>query len=448
MKARVAIIDDLSSARELLARSLAPTYEPQTFDGVQAALDALEGDPPDCIVTDLKMPGIDGLTGVKLFAERLPGVPVVMVTAFASVETAVEAIKAGAFDYLRKPFEPEELELVVARAVEHGALRQENARLRREVEGGRSVKGVVGRSPAIREMATILERVAPTDVPVLIEGESGTGKDLVALALHGMSRRAAGPYVAINMAAIPEGLAESELFGHEKGAFSGATSARMGYFASAKGGTLFLDEIGTLAPGLQPKLLRVLQSGEYVPVGGSKILHTDVRIVCATNENLKRAVEEGRFREDLMYRIRVVAVRLPPLRERREDLPLLAEHFVKKHAPKLGRPALPFGPDALRALLAYGWPGNVRELENAVERALLLARGETIGVEDLPEELRHLDPDEGAGSYRKAKEAWEKKYLEGVLREAGGSAGKAAELAGLHRSTLYEKLARYGLVGS
>jgi two-component system response regulator HydG len=447
MKPRVAVIDDLEQARQMLQRALSRSFAVETFGSVPEALAALGGDPPDAIVSDLKMPGIDGLEGLRRFHELMPEVPLVMLTAFASVESAVEAMKAGAYDYRRKPFEAEELELVVGRAVEHARLRRENVRLRRELGGTLGANGIVGRSPAMRELVSVIERIAPSDVPILIEGESGTGKELVARAIHDLSDRKGGPFLALNMSAIPEGLAESQLFGHEKGSFSGATSAHRGFFAEANRGTLFLDEIGTLAAALQPKLLRALQEGELIPVGASAPVKTDVRLVFATNENLKKAVEAGRFREDLYYRIRVMPVRLPPLRERREDIALLAEHFLTKHAPRLKRQPLPFEADALRALLAYPFPGNVRELENAVERALLLARGEAIRVDDLPPEIRPGEAVEGEGGYRQAKEAWERHYLEELLAQAKGSVAEAAELAGLHRSTLYEKLARFGLIG-
>jgi DNA-binding NtrC family response regulator len=448
-KPRLMVIDDLDSARQMMKRILAGAYEVYDFGAVADALPAVERAPFDAIVTDLRMPGIDGLEGLRRFKAKVPEVPVVLVTAFATVETAVEAMKAGAFDYLKKPFEPEELEMVVARAVEHARLRRDNARLRSELAGGASPQGLIGKSAALKGVLQVLARVAPTDVPILIEGESGTGKDLLARAAHAMSRRAAGPYLALNMSAIPENLAEAELFGHEKGAYTGADQAREGYFAEASGGTLFLDEIGLLPAQLQPKLLRVLQDGEYTPVGSRKARKADVRVVAATNEDLGKNVKEGRFREDLWFRLRVVPVRLPPLRERREDIPLLLEHFVRKHAVRLDRPPLPVAPDAMRALLDHGWPGNVRELEHAVERGLLLAQGDAITLADLPPELSTAPAEPAAGGegrYRRARDAWEQKFLEDLLREAGGSVGKAAELAGIHRSTLYEKLARYGLV--
>ncbi len=449
MKPKVMVIDDLDSARAMVKRALSRTYDVYDFPGVAEALPAIDRADFDCIITDLRMPEIDGMEGLRRFKQKVPDLPVVIVTAFAEVETAVEAMKNGAFDYLKKPFEPEELEMLVARAVEHGRLRRENQRLKSALDGSFSAHGIVGRSASMREVVSILDRVAPSDVPILIEGESGTGKDMVARAVHGMSKRRDGPYLALNMSAIPENLAESELFGHEKGAFSGADQARAGFFAEAEGGTLFLDEIGLLPSTLQPKLLRVLQDGDYIPVGSRKPRRANVRVVCATNVDLKKAVAEGKFREDLYFRIRVVQVRLPPLRERREDIPLLLEHLVKKHAARLSRPVLMPDPAAMKAILDHPWPGNVRELEHAVERALLLARGDALTLEDLPPELKGRPADGGEPEetgYRHARDAWERRYFEELLKEAGGSVGKAAELAGLHRSTLYEKLAKIGLV--
>ncbi len=450
-KPNLMVVDDLDSARQMVKRVLGRSYAVFDFASVAEALPAVDRAPFDVIVTDLRMPGIDGIEGLRRFKAKVPEIPVVLVTAFATVETAVEAMKAGAFDYLKKPFEPDELELVVARAVEHARLRRDNAKLRSELRGTFDVHGIVGKSQAMKDVVSILERIAPSDVPILIEGESGTGKDLLARAAHALSRRAQGPYVALNMSAIPENLAEAELFGHEKGAFTGAEQAREGFFAEAEGGTLFLDEIGLLPAALQPKLLRVLQDGEYIPVGSRKPRKANVRVVAATNEDLARSVKEGRFREDLWFRLRVVPVRLPPLRERREDVPLLVDHFVAKHALRLGRPPLHPDADALRALLDHPWPGNIRELEHAIERGLLLARGDAITLADLPPELGRAAQDaaaagNGEGRYRRARDAWERRFLEDLLREEGGNVAKAAEAAGLHRSTLYEKLTRHGLV--
>jgi two-component system response regulator HydG len=446
-KPKLMVIDDLDSARAMMRRTLARSYEVYDFASVAEALPAVERAEFDAIVTDLRMPGIDGLEGLKRFRAKVPDVPVILVTAFATVETAIEAMKAGAFDYLKKPYEPEELELVVARAAEHARLRRDNARLREQLTGPRGAHGVIGQSQAIRDVTSILQRIAPSNVPILIEGESGTGKDLLARAAHAMSSRSGRPYVALNMSAIPENLAEAELFGHEKGAFTGADQARDGFFAEAEGGTLFLDELGLLPLSLQPKLLRVLQDGEYIPVGSRKPRKADVRIIAATNEDLAAQVKAGKFREDLWFRLRVVPVRLPPLRERREDIPLLIEHLIRKHAVRLNRPPLQPDAAALRALLDHPWPGNIRELEHAIERGLLLAQGPAITLADLPPELTPSPVAEGGddGRYRRARDAWERRWLEELLREAGGSVGKAAELAGLHRSTLYEKLTRHGL---
>ena len=448
-KPKLMVVDDLDSARQMMKRALARSYDVYDFASIAEALPALDRAEFDAVVTDLRMPGMDGIEGLRRFRAKVPDVPVVLVTAFATVETAVEAMKAGAIDYLRKPFDPEELELVVARAVEHARVRRENARLRTALAGEFSVRGIVGKSQAMKDVVSILERIAPSDVPILIEGESGTGKDLLARAAHALSSRAAGPYVALNMSAIPENLAEAELFGHEKGAFTGAEQARPGFFAEAEGGTLFLDEVGLLPLALQPKLLRVLQDGEFIPVGSRKAQRANVRVVAATNEDLARNVKAGKFREDLWFRLRVVPVRLPPLRERMEDVPALVDHFVRKHALRLSRPPMMPDADAMRALLDYGWPGNIRELEHAVERGLLLARGEVLTRADLPPEIAAPPWENDAsteGRYRRARDAWERRFFEDLLREAGGSVARAAELAGIHRSTLYEKLTRFGLV--
>jgi two-component system response regulator HydG len=448
MKLRVMVIDDLDSARQMVKRALARSFEVYDFGSVAEALPALDRAEFDVIVTDLRMPGIDGLEGLRRFKTTVPDVPVILVTAFATVETVIEAWKAGAFDYLKKPFEPEALELAVARAVEHGRLKRDNRKLRQQLQGGGPSHGIVGQSAPMRDVLSVISRIASSNVPILIEGESGTGKDLLARAAHAMSARAGKPYVALNMSAIPENLAEAELFGHEKGAFTGAEQAREGFFAEAEGGTLFLDEIGLLPPALQPKLLRVLQDGEYIPVGSRKPRKADVRIIAATNEDLARQVKAGKFREDLWFRLRVVPVRLPPLRERREDIKLLVDHLVEKHAVRLGR--APRQPDAaaMRALLDHAWPGNIRELEHAIERGLLLAQGEAITLADLPPELTPAPAAEGeaGGRYKRARDAWERGWLEELLREADGSVTRAAKEAGLDRSTLYDKVARHGLL--
>jgi two-component system response regulator HydG len=375
---------------------------------------------------------------------------VIVMTAHGSVRSAVEAMQRGAYDYLTKPFDNDEVRLLVERALSARALAREVVELRTGIQEVWEFGALVGKSPRMQEVYKTIGRIAATDVTVLLQGESGTGKEVVARAIHHYSRRAGKPFVAVSCAAIPPTLLEAELFGHERGAFTDAHQRRLGRFELAHGGTVYLDEVGDMGPELQPKLLRVLQDGEYIPVGSRKPRKADVRVVAATNEDLQRSVKEGRFREDLWFRLRVVPLRLPPLRERKEDVPLLVDHFVKKHALRLSRPPLHPDADAMRALLDHSWPGNIRELEHAIERGLLLARGEAITSKDLPPELSQPAQDAaaagGEGRYRRARDGWERKFFDDLLREAGGSVAKAAELAGIHRSTLYEKLTRYGLV--
>ena len=421
------------------------------FASVAEALPAVERAEFDAIVTDLRMPGIDGIEGMRRFKAKVPEIPVILVTAFATVETAVEAMKAGAFDYLKKPFEPEELEIVVARAVEHARIRRENARLRSALAGEFGVHGIIGKSQPMKALVEMLERIAPSDVPILVEGECGTGKDLLARAAHAMSRRAAGPYVALNMSAIPENLAEAELFGHEKGAFTGAEQARAGFFAEADGGTLFLDEIGLLPPALQPKLLRVLQDGEYIPVGSRKPRKADVRVSPRRTRTSARRVKEGKFREDLWFRLRVVPLRLPPLRERREDIPLLVEHFVGKHALRLGRPALAPDAAAMRALLDHAWPGQhprarARDRARAPPRARRRDHARRPAARAGPACRRRRPPAAPRAATGAPATPGRRSSSRTCSARRAETSRRRPTLAGLHRSTLYEKLQRYGLV--
>ncbi|MFZ4579846.1 MAG: sigma-54-dependent transcriptional regulator, partial [Myxococcota bacterium] len=330
-KPTILFIDDQKSARDLFSRQLDPErFRPLTAPGVLAAEELIRQEAPDVIVTDLRMPDIDGLDGLERFHTLDPELPVILITAFGTVETAVEAMKRGAFDYVRKPFDTGELEIVIDRALGHRNLLRENARLRSEVARKSASDDIICRAPAMMSVMDLAARVAPSDFSVLILGESGTGKDLFAKRIHQLSNRASAPFVSLNCSAIPEHLLESELFGHEKGAFSGATNARAGFFAEADGGTLFLDEIGDMSPNLQPKLLRVLQNGEYYRVGSRRLTKTDVRLVCASNRRIEELVEKGQFRQDLYYRINTVRIALPPLRQRTEDIPLLVEHFLQK----------------------------------------------------------------------------------------------------------------------
>ncbi len=452
--ATVLVVDDQEPARRLLCRQLEKLGHDTAYaESVMGALEILRQRAVDLVVTDLRMPEHDGIAGLKMFRELDPGVPVVLLTAHGTVETAVQAMKLGAFDYLRKPFEPEEMEIVVARALAHRRLVEENRKLRAEVAEHYRVENIVGSGPAISAVVELARKVARADAPVLITGESGTGKDLVARAIYGMSRRSSGVFLSINCAAVPENLLESQLFGHEKGAFSGAERARSGYFREADGGTLFLDEIGEMSLAQQAKLLRVLESGEMIPVGSERPVQVDVRVIAATNRDPETLVVEGRFREDLLFRIDTVRIELPPLRARREDIPALVAHFLEGAAPAGGRVAPRMGAETMRVLMAYGWPGNVRELAHALQHAVLVAEGERIEPGDLPARVRDsaaggasLDSAGwAAGSFRDARAAFEREYFTRLVEGSGGNVSAAASQAGIHRATLYEKLKRLGI---
>jgi two-component system response regulator HydG len=463
MRARVLFVDDQKSARDLFPRLLdSDRYEVFVAGSVVEAEEQLRAVRPDAVVTDLRMPDIDGLDGLERFHRIDPELPVVLITAFGTVETAVEAMKRGAFDYIRKPFEPSEIEIVVERAMQHRRLVRENARLRSEVARKFSRDNVICRSRAMQDVMSLVDRVAPTDFAVLVQGESGTGKDVVAKLIHYASKRADAPFVSLNCSAIPEHLLESELFGYEKGAFSGAVASRAGFFAKANGGTLFLDEIGDMSLSLQPKLLRVLQDGEYYPVGSRSPARTDARLICATNQDLPALVEAKTFREDLYYRINTVRMMLPPLRERTEEIPYLVEHFLVRVQGAIADAPKTVGAEAMRALLEYRWPGNIRELEHAIELATLVANGPEIQRRDLPPEIRVAGGDHGGAaaaspratgeaagaeplSFRDAKAQFERDFFVQLLDETGGNVQRAAELAGIHRTTLYEKLGKLGI---
>ncbi len=458
-RAKVLFIDDQRAARDLFERLIdSSRFEALVADGVVSGEAVIAAQRPEVVVTDLRMPEVDGLEGLARFQLIDPELPVVLVTAFGSIETAVEAMRRGAFDYVRKPFAPSELHMVIERAIRHRELLRENSRLRSEVRQRYAGDDIVCRCPAMGSVMALASRVAATDLSVLILGESGTGKDLFARRLHHLSHRANKRFVSINCSAIPEHLLESELFGHEKGAFSGATSSKQGFFAEADGGTLFLDEIGDMSANLQPKLLRVLQDGEFYPVGSRHLLKSDVRLVCASNQRIQEMVREGRFRQDLYYRINTVELVLPPLRERPEDVALLAEHFLAQLEKRGQRVPAGFSATALRCLLDYGWPGNVRELEHVVDRAALICDSERIEMVDLPTELRVAAGAAAAGpgmdggghadrdvEFKAARSLFERAYFERLLGRTGGSVQQAATLAGIHRTTLYEKLARLGI---
>ncbi|CAN5922615.1 sigma-54 dependent transcriptional regulator [soil metagenome] len=414
------------------------------------ALALLGAEDFDVVVTDLNMRGMNGLGLCTRIVENRPDVPVIVITAFGSLETAVATIRAGAFDFVTKPFDIEELLLAIERAIRQRTLESEVKRLRGMVAEGQHFDEMLGASPAMKKVYDLIARISDSDATVLIAGESGTGKELVARALHRRGKRASGPFVAINCAAMPEALLESELFGHAKGAFTDAKAARKGLFVEASGGTLFLDEIGDMPLTMQPKLLRALEARTVRPVGGSTEVPFDVNLVAATNRDLETAIAEGRFREDLFYRINVVKLELPPLRARGNDVLLLAQSFLERFATRSGKRVVGLSSAVAKKLLAYTWPGNVRELQNCLERAVAVARFEEVAVDDLPERIRDYrsanvlvvadDPSELV-----PLEIVERRYILRVVEAAGGNKSIAARILGLDRKTLYRRLESYGV---
>jgi DNA-binding NtrC family response regulator len=414
----------------------------------QEALDALraacaEGAPPAAVLSDINMPGLDGLELLDQVKLLDPSLPVVFVTAYSSVDSAVSALRKGAFDYLTKPFRNDHLVRTVLNAVRQSSLRSENRRLKAAVQQTYGWKEVVGRSPGLTRVFQLVEKAAPTTASVLIRGETGTGKELVARALHHGSPRADRPFLSVNCAALPEGLLESELFGHEKGAFTGAVAASEGLFRAASGGTLFLDEVGEMAPGVQAKLLRVLENREVRPVGSTQTIPVDVRLVAATHKDLLAEVEEGAFREDLFYRLAVIEMEVPPLRERTGDVPLLVRHVLGKLARERGEPERAVAPAFLARLESYAWPGNVRELINALEHAVTLG-GETLDEGDLPSRIRGAPEQAPSVGAPTTLAELEQRHVRAVLEHTGGDRRRAAEVLGIDLSTLYRKLKRWG----
>lgn len=400
------------------------------------------------VVTDLRMPRMDGIEVLREVRRREPKTAVIMVTAYGDIASAVEAMKMGASDYLTKPVNPDELCLKIRRILGARALELENAELRRQLEERYGVDEIIGISPPMVEVFERIQSVAGTSSTVLITGESGTGKELVARAIHRQSPRRQKPFVAISSAAIPESLVERELFGHVKGAFTGATETVPGKFEAADGGTLFIDEVPELSPATQAKLLRVLEDRTFSPIGSTEAKTVDVRLIFATNKDLERLVKEGRFREDLFYRINVVSIRLPPLRERREDIPLLVEHFVKEMAKRDGREEVRVAPSALRCLRQYHWPGNVRQLRNCIEGVMVLLRKDEMTADDLPEEIREVKKQAPVSSGFRvgmSLQELEREAIEKTLRKVGGNREKAAEILGLSVRTIQRKIREYGL---
>ena len=452
--ARVLIVDDETGVQESLRMLLKDECEVATASTVDLALEEIAAKPPDLILLDVVMPGRSGLELLAELTERGKVPPVIVLSATKTVATAVEAMKLGAADYVTKPFEADALRLKVRRLLERSELEREVARLRDEVRGRTRLGRMIGRSDRMQEVFRTVERVAQSRASVLITGESGTGKELVARALHDLGPRRSGPFVAINCAAIPDGLIEAELFGHERGAFTDARERRLGRFETASGGTLFLDEIGELSASLQAKLLRALQERTIERLGGSTPIEVDVRVVAATHRDIEQEVSAGRFRSDLYYRIHVVPIALPPLRERREDVRLLVEDFLARASQEAGRGAMRVDAAALAALERYPWPGNVRELENAIERAVALADEDVVKLQDLPPEIARA---ERIGTLREqvrlgglgledAVARFEADLLLEALERVGWNQTRAAEALSITRRLLKLKMDRFGLV--
>ncbi len=463
----ILIVEDEPKMQRLLDLTLREEgYETLAAGDAESGLKILRREKVDLIITDLRLPGMNGLEFLQAAKHANGTLPVVVMTAYGTVETAVEAMKAGASDYVLKPFSLEEIKLIVRKELDVHRLREENRDLREALGQRYEFKNIVARSPRMQEVLAMVERIAPTNSTVLLGGESGAGKDLIARAIHQHSRRASGPFVKINCAAIPENLLESELFGYEKGAFTGAVTSKPGKFELADKGSIFLDEIGDVPPAIQVKLLRVLQEREFERLGGTRTLKVDIRLVAATNRDLRAALEQGTFRQDLYYRLNVVPIDIPPLREHKEDIPYLVDHFLSRFARESGKPAQRITPAAMKMLMDFHWPGNVRELENIIERAVALSSGTTLDVDDI-----HLDgllaraPREpganglsasggtaGSGSASGSfpppgmtLEQFEDEIIREALRRAAGNKSQAARILGLSRNALRYRLSKMGV---
>jgi len=452
----VLIVDDEPGVRESLRMVLKEGYEPFAVGSSGEALETLAATSVDVVLLDIVMPGMDGLQLLEELRVRFPNLPIVMLTATKTVKTAVGAMKLGAFDYITKPFDVDELRVILDKATERAELVREVEVLRSEVGRRYQLDNIIGRSARMQEVFRTVLTVAPLKTTVLITGESGTGKELIAKAIHYQSPRGRRPLVTLNCAAIPETLLESELFGHEKGSFTDAHQKKLGQFELAHEGSLFLDEIGEMGPATQAKLLRVLEHGEFLRVGGTKPVTVDVRIIAATNRDLGAAIKDGTFRPDLFYRLNVVTVHLPPLRERRDDLILLIRHFAQSKARDMGIPEKTLKPETVDALLRYPWPGNVRELENLLERLLVLCEGPTIAFEDLPDQIRRSEQDpgtikeqvlEGRKSLGTAVDEFEREIILEALGQTSFNQTRAADMLGTTRRILKYRMDKLGIQG-
>ncbi len=451
---RILIVDDSPENLELLALLLERNgWEYDMADSGRSAIQRLEERRYDLVITDLMMPEMNGLELLQRLKERWSGTEVVIVTAYGSIPTAIEAIKKGAYSYLMRPFEPDEVALMIRKIFELLKIRSENTMLREELSRARGFERIVGKGPEMQKIFQMIDTVAQTNSTVLVLGESGSGKELVARAIHQKSSRASQPFIKVSCAALPEGLLESELFGHEKGAFTGAVSERKGRFELANKGTLFLDEIGEISQAVQVKLLRAIQEREFERIGSSKTLHTDTRIISATNRNLADEVEKGGFRADLYYRLNVITIEPPPLMKRKDDIPLLVYHFLEKYRTETSKDISGVSDDALSKLTSYRWPGNVRELQNVIERAVVLCQGNRIESIDLPDAVSSMKDGVTVPGVNEeptrllplkvAKSRWEKTYIERALLRFDGNVTKTAQGIGIARKNLQEKIKSY-----
>jgi two-component system response regulator HydG len=444
--------DDLNHLKTLQTIIRSWGYQVSTADDGIKALENVKERLFALILMDVRMAQMSGIESLKQIKQYNPAIPILIMTAYSSVDSAVEALKAGAYDYLTKPLDFEVLKISLARALEHSGLKAENVTLRSKISADYELENIIGKSRPMKELVDMMSMVAPSEATVMITGESGTGKELIAKSIHHNSQRKDRPLVVVNCAALTETLLESELFGHEKGAFTGADKRREGRFKQADTGTIFLDEIGETSAAMQAKLLRVIQEREIERVGGEKTLSVDVRIIAATNRNLEAEVKEGKFREDLFYRLNVVTLRIPPLRERQDDIPLLAQHFLEKYAKKNHKQVKGFSPLAMDMLLKYAWPGNVRELENVIERAVILLPDEHITEKELPstvtesyaEKKDWVSPPSQVAANRPLEEI-EKEAILATLEDSGGNKSETARRLGINRKTLHKKLKDYGI---
>ncbi len=444
---RILVVDDEEQMRDLLVKVLERKgYQVSVCGNGVDALAFLEREPADLVVTDVRMPGLSGMEALRAIKELNPDIVVIIMTAFGSIDQAVQAVKEGAYDYINKPFKIDEMLLTIEKALDERRLRHEVSSLRQELRTRYHFENLIGKSRAMQEIFGLIEQVAGSRSTVMVYGKSGTGKELVAKAIHYNSPRSTRAFVAVNCAAIPAELLESELFGHEKGSFTGAIATKVGKFELATGGSLFLDEVGSMRLDLQAKILRALQEREVERVGGTRTIKIDVRVIAATNRDLKKAVEEGTFREDLYYRLNVVPITLPDLKDRQEDIPLLANHFVQKFAQESNPAIREISKEAMAVLMSHAWPGNVRELENVIERAVTLGHGPAVLSTDLPTHLAGgANPLERALTREATLEDLERDYIAMILQRTKGHQIRAATILGIDRRTLYRKIRRYGL---